>query len=387
MATKKQIYNHMKIGFDAKRAVQNSTGLGNYSRYVIETLSNSYPQNEYLLFSPKRKENPRLAALKSMKNVHFIFPSGIWRFLSSFWRVLFIKPDLIAESVDIYHGLSNELPFGIRKTGIKSVVTIHDLIFIRYPEHYRMIERLIHRWKLRKYRYACLHADKIIAVSECTKRDIISFFNIPPDKIEVVYQGCHPIFSKPVLQDKKDEITKKYKLQKRFILYVGSIVIRKNLLTAVHSLVEVDQDVCLVAIGQKSSYQKKVETFIAEYGLFDRVFIYNHVPFDELPAFYQLASVFVLPSVYEGFGIPVIEALSSGLPVIAATGSCLEEAGGEHSLYVDPYDHQSLAKQINRVLNEPELASTMSEKGKQYVRRFLDQETAQKLLRVYDQVI
>ena len=376
----------MKIGFDAKRAVQNSTGLGNYSRYVIETLSACYPQNEYLLFAPKRTEHPRLSVLKSRKNVHFIFPSGIWKFFSSHWRVSGVKSDLTAQTIDVFHGLSNELPVGIRKTGIKSVVTIHDLIFIRFPEHYKMIERIIHRWKLQKYQYACRHADKVIAVSECTKRDLVAFFNIPADKIAVVYQGCHPDFSRPVTQEKKEEIRKKYNLQKRFILYVGSIVVRKNLLTAVRSLPEVDPDVCLVAIGQKTSYQKTVETFITENGLAERVFIYNHIPFDELPAFYQLAAVFVLPSVYEGFGIPVIEALSSGLPVIAATGSCLEEAGGENSLYVAPYDHQSLTKQIKRVLDDPALAATMTEKGKQYVLRFSDDHTAAALMRVYNQI-
>ena len=374
----------MRIGYDAKRAVQNNTGLGNYSRHIIETLSVCYPEHSLLLFSPKKKENPRLDTLKSRKNVRFIFPSGIWRFLSSFWRISALKSDLKKHSIDIFHGLSNELPLGTNKAGIKSVVTIHDLIFLRYPRLYKPVDRLIYRLK---FSYACRYADKIIAVSECTKKDIISFFNIPADKIEVVYQGCHPNFLKPVPQEKKNKIIRKYHLADQFVLCVGSIEPRKNLMLAVRSLSEIKSDVCMVAIGKRTSYQNSVEEFVRKNGLSERVFIYNQIPFEELPAFYQLATVFVLPSVYEGFGIPVIEALSSGLPVIAATGSCLEEAGGEHSLYVDPYDHQSLANQINRVLNDPELAFTMAEKGKQYVCRFSDQQTAQKLLQVYDQLI
>ena len=376
----------MKIGFDAKRAVKNDTGLGNYSRYVIENLANFYPENNYLLFSPSRKENPRLAALKSMKHVHFVFPSGIWKFLSSCWKVSSIKSDLTDQSIDIFHGLCNELPLGIRKTGIKSVVTIHDLIFIRYPEDYKLADRLIHQWKLWKFKYACRHADKVIAVSECTKRDIISFFKIPATKIEVVYQGCHADFSKPVPPEKKEEITKKYNLPGKLILYVGSIVIRKNLMLAVRSLLEIDSDVCLVAIGKKTSYQKKIERYIKANGLSDRVFILNHIPFNELPAFYQLASVFVYPSFFEGFGIPVIEALSSNVPVVAATGSCLEEAGGKDSLYIDPNDHTSLAEKINNILNDPELSAFMAKKGKQYVTRFSADKTAKALLDVYEQL-
>lgn len=377
----------MNIAFDAKRAVQNNTGLGNYSRYVISVLSHFYPHNRYLLFSPGKKESARLQELKSKRNFDFILPKGIWKIFSGSWRTFGITSILKQKSIDIYHGLSQELPYGIKKTGVKSIVTIHDLIFVRYPGHYNLIEQFIHWWKIKKYRYASHQADKIIAVSECTKRDVVSFFKIHPDKIAVVYQGCHPVFSYPMSPEKKAAIIKKYRLPARFILYVGSIVTRKNLLLIVRSLLEVDQNVCLIAVGQKSSYQQKVEKFIKQNRLSDRVFIYNDVPFEDLPAFYHLASVFILPSFYEGFGIPVIEALSSGLPVIAASGSCLEEAGGENSIYIDPNDPQALAKQIKRVLNEPQLASAMSEKGKQYVSRFSDEKTAQNLLHVYEQVI
>ncbi|MEL7588192.1 MAG: glycosyltransferase family 1 protein [Prolixibacteraceae bacterium] len=374
----------MRIGYDAKRAVQNNTGLGNYSRHIIETLSGYYPETSLLLFSPKKKENPRLDVLKSRKNVRFIFPSGIWRLLSSFWRISAIKPDLKKHSIDIFHGLSNELPFGTKKTGIKSVVTIHDLIFLRYPGLYKPLDRMIYRLK---FSYACRNADKIIAVSECTKRDIVSFFNIPSEKVEVVYQGCHPDFLKPVAQEKKNRVRGKYQLADKFILYVGSIEPRKNLMLAVRSLSEINRHVRLVAIGKRTSYQTSVEEFVGKNGLSDRVKILNRISFEELPSFYQLASVFVYPSFFEGFGIPVIEALSSGLPVIAATGSCLEEAGGEHSLYIDPHDHQALAKQINKVLNDPDLAAAMAEKGKQYVQRFSAHHTAKELSRIYKEVL
>ncbi len=238
----------MNIAFDAKRAVQNNTGLGNYSRYVISVLSHFYPHNRYLLFSPGKKESARLQELKSKRNFDFILPKGIWKIFSGSWRTFGITSILKQKSIDIYHGLSQELPYGIKKTGVKSIVTIHDLIFVRYPGHYNLIEQFIHWWKIKKYRYASHQADKIIAVSECTKRDVVSFFKIHPDKIAVVYQGCHPVFSYPMSPEKKAAIIKKYRLPARFILYVGSIVTRKNLLLIVRSLLEVDQNVCLIAV-------------------------------------------------------------------------------------------------------------------------------------------
>ncbi len=371
----------MKIGFDAKRAVQNNTGLGNYSRYIVEILSKYYPENFYFLFSPKEKQNLRLSILKSASNVFFRFPQGLWKNLGSFWRVSTIKNDLKKDQIDIFHGLSNELPIGIHKTGIKSVVSIHDLIFLRYPEYYKWIDRNIYRWK---FRYACQKADKIIAISECTKRDIISFFNIPEEKIDVVYQGCHPDFSIRIPKERKREVARKYQLPDDFILYVGSIESRKNLLLIVKALLYTDKNIQLVAIGKKTNYQVEVEKFIEENNLSGRVRIINNLPFEDLPACYQLAKIFVYPSFFEGFGIPVIEALASGTPVIAATGSCLEEAGGPDSLYVDPNDENDLALKIMQVINDKNLALKMKEKGEQYIERFADEQIAKDIMKVYD---
>ncbi|MDR3062253.1 MAG: glycosyltransferase family 4 protein, partial [Dysgonamonadaceae bacterium] len=303
----------MKIGFDAKRAVQNNTGLGNYSRYLIEILSEYYSDNKYLLFAPEKKDNPRLQTLQSRKNVSFVYPSGIAGLFPSFWRMTGIKTDLREYSPEIYHGLSGELPIGIAKTGIKSVVTIHDLIFLRYPEYYKSWDREIYT---RKFRYACEYSDKIIAISECTKKDVISFFNIPEEKIAVVYQGCHPDFGKKATDEKKQEVTQKYKLPPKYLLSVGSIEPRKNLLLAVKALQKLEQDIHLVAVGKKTPYQVEVEQYAAQSGISERLHILNKVPLDDLPACYQLASVFLYPSFFEGFGIPVIEALHSGVPVI-----------------------------------------------------------------------
>lgn len=165
----------MKIGFDGKRAVQNYTGLGNYSRYIAEILCRFYPENSYLLYAPKKRDNKRLEKLtEQFRQLSIIYPKGtFWKKLSSIWRIKGITRQLEEEEINLFHGLSNELPLNIHKSPIKSIVTIHDLIFLRFPQYYHFIDRKIYTYKFRK---ACENADRIIAISECTKRDIIDYF-------------------------------------------------------------------------------------------------------------------------------------------------------------------------------------------------------------------
>ena len=243
--------------------------------------------------------------------------SSVMKRFRALWRTFFIKRGLLQDGVQLYHGLSNELPVGIRRTGIRSVVTIHDLIFLRYPQYYHRLDRIIYN---RKFNYACRKADRIVAVSECTKRDIVKFYGISPEKIDVVYQGCDPVFARPVSKKEKDRVRAAYGLPERFILSVGTIEERKNLLLAVKAVEKLD-DVHLVAIGKSTDYAKKVQDYVEAHGLENRVHIIHNLKFGDLPILYHLASLFVYPSRFEGFGIPIVEALSAGVPVIASTGS------------------------------------------------------------------
>jgi glycosyltransferase involved in cell wall biosynthesis len=369
----------MKIGFDAKRAMQNNTGLGNYSRYVIELLSEHSPDNNYYLFAPKQTQNPRLEGIAARKNVSFVFPSGWDKKLSAWWRMARVKNALKHNGITIFHGLSNELPMGINSTGIKSVVTLHDLIFLRYPQFYKAIDRAIYAFKIRT---ACRMADSIIAISECTKRDIVDFLHVPPEKIVVIYQNCHQNF-----YIKQDETTKaivkqKYGLPPHFLLYVGTIEERKNLMTLVKSLQYMPSDVHLAAIGRYTHYQSAVERYAHAAKVTERLHIVGNAAFEDLPALYQSAAAFVYPSFFEGFGIPIVEALASGTPVIAATGSCLEEAGGD-SIYINPNDAQQMAHAILRVLHDNQLAKRMAACGKEYIQKFSDANIAAELMKVY----
>lgn len=372
----------MKIGFDGKRAVQNFTGLGNYSRYVIDILYRFSPENEYVLYAPHRRSSRVFdELLHRCPLLKTIYPEGMWRHFKSLWRTWGMTSRLDKEGIDLFHGLSNELPLTIRKARhTRSVVTIHDLIFLRYPEYYHWIDRKIYTYKFRK---ACESADLVIAISECTKRDLISYFHIPEEKIKVVYQGCDVSFSRPATEEKKQEVRKKYSLPEHYILNVGSIEERKNVLLAVKALLHLSEEMHLVILGRRTSYTDQINTFIHAHHLEDRVKILNGIPFSDLPAIYQQAEVFVYPSRFEGFGIPIIEAIYSGVPVVAAIGSCLEEAGGPSSIYVHPDDVEGMADALKQASGNQAVRARMIEEGKKYVHRFTEEEQARQLMGIY----
>lgn len=381
-----EIFERMKIGYDGKRAVQNATGLGNYSRYVVESLSAFAPENEYWLYAPSPRKNRQLSLLveesKGLVSIHY--PSScLWKSMRALWRIGGIWKDLQRDEIELFHGLSNELPFTIRKARkVKSVVTVHDLIFLKLPHCFSPIDRWIYN---QKCRYACRHADHIIAVSECTKRDIIRYYGISESKISVIYQGCNPIFSSSVPVDKRWEVACCYHLPKRYILSVGTIEERKNALTLVQALAHLPKELHLVLVGRPTVYTLKVKDFIHKAGLQERVHFLHGVSSDDLPAIYQCAESFVYPSVYEGFGIPVLEALHSGIPVVAATGSCLEEAGGAHSLYVAPYDVEALAAAIQKT-SVPSVRAAMIEEGRKWAKRFTPEQMAHDTMTCYRKV-
>lgn len=366
----------MRIGFDGKRITRNLTGLGNYSRYVLRILKEFYPENLYTVYAVR----PPLPELV-LPEVSFHYPDK--HFFKSWWRSYGIISDLKHHQTDLYHGLSNEIPFSLKKAGIPSVVTMHDLIFMRYPEYYSFPDRKIYEMKSR---YAALNANKVIAVSEQTKRDLVSFFGAKEENIEVIYQNCDPIFHQKVTENEKHRLREKYNLPAGYLLNVGTIEERKNLMLLVKALNGI-KGIPLVVIGRDTPYTRKVKDYIRANGLEERVHFLKNVPHHDLPGIYQQAAVFIYPSRFEGFGIPVTEALHSGIPVIAARGSCLEEAGGPASLYVDPDDTEELAAGILNLLENPAKRIEMISAGYNHLKKFEDQALASRLFTLYKNTI
>ncbi|MBU0695730.1 MAG: glycosyltransferase family 4 protein [Bacteroidetes bacterium] len=372
----------MRIGFEAKRAFKNFTGLGNYARSVIKILSTQHPENQYFLYTPDKVKTNRTKFLYELPNT--IIRSAPLKFLKSYWRSKGVVKDLIKDEIELYHGLSHELPSGLKKAGINSIVTIHDLIYLRYPQYFKWLDRKIYD---AKFRLACKSADKIIAISEQTKRDIIHFFGTNESKIEVVYQGCDPVFYKAENQLKLGELKSKYQLPDEFLLCVGTIENRKNQLLILKALQNLPDSINLILVGKKTPYQDILQNFITLHNFEKRVTFLNDVPFLDLPGIYQLAKIFIYPSKFEGFGIPILEALNCGVPVIASKGSCLEEAGGPDSYYVANDDAEALRETILKVFGNDELRKQMSEKGKRFALSFREDKVGANLIKVYQEII
>lgn len=367
----------MRIGFDAKRAFHNGTGLGNYSRDLLRILSKFYADNTYFLYNPKKAKLLRYHL--SANNIEVLPKSKFWKKFSSIWRQKAIVKQLVEDKIDVYHGLSGELPKGIEKTNIRTVVTIHDLIFVRYPELYSFFDRKIH---FAKFKHAAQIADVVIAISEQTKRDIVEFLKINPNKIKVIYQGCAMAFKKEYTHSLKEKIKAKYKLPKEFILNVGTIEKRKNLLSIVQAIKNIDTK--LVVIGNdKSNYAKEVKRYIINNKLNDKVLFLKNVPIEELAIIYQLATLFVYPSIFEGFGIPIIEALYSKIPVITSKDGCFSEAGGDNSVYINPLHVSELEEAIKQLLSNPQQQKEMVEKGWEFAQKFNDEVIVEIIYKLY----
>jgi len=371
----------MRIGLDAKRAFFNFSGLGNYSRNTIRYLGNLYPENDYHLYIPKLKT--RIVNGGFEKHTLVYPESWIGKNFSSFWRSYWLGRKLVADKIDLYHGLSNEIPFDLPRPEVKSIVTIHDLIFMRFPEWYKPIDRRIY---IKKAKHAGNNSDRIIAISEQTSADIQEFLGIPEDKIDVVYQGCDPTFYSPVTDAEKKKLNKQYSLPENYLLYVGTIEPRKNLMKIVEALHSDSIDIPLVVIGKPTPYLDKVKEYIARNSMGNISFL-RDVPNEDLPGLFQMAEMFIYPSLFEGFGIPILEALASKIPVITANGGCFPEAGGKSTNYIDPGKPEEIAASIRKILDDSQLNESMSADGYAHALTFTEDIIGKNIMQVYRKVL
>lgn len=370
------------LAFDGKRAVQNYTGIGNYSRLAIESLLPLIPDGKFDLYTPKIVQNPRLKKILEDPRVTLKTPDTVvGRILPRYWRSAGLTKQLERDKPALYHGLSNELPYGIEKAGIPTVVTIHDLIFERHPEFYHAPDVAICS---RKFRYAAEVADRVIAISRKTAADLCDLYGIPEEKIRVVYQGCSPLFYKTPDPSAIENNRRRFG---RYVIGVGTIEARKNQLLTLRALAQLPPDLNLVLVGRSTAYAKQIINEAKLLGLSDRLKIVSSVAMGDLPALYAGAVFAAYPSFYEGFGIPMLEALAAGVPLIAATGSCLEEAGGPGAIYVDPTDVDAFAAAANHLLDSPLMREEMVDRGRQYIARFATENFGQALLNVYNELL
>jgi glycosyltransferase involved in cell wall biosynthesis len=314
-------------------------------------------------------------------NIKAIGPIGGFTFFKSLWRSWGIQYSNTVPDLNIFHGLSQELPVGLPRH-VKKIVTVHDLIYIRYPQFYNPIDVAIYTAKVKS---ACRRADKVIAISQQTANDLVEFIKVDRAKIEVVYQGCHPIIKTKVSAGVKAAVKAKYNLPDKFILNVGTIEQRKNVKQLVEALALLPPGVQLpvVIVGRATDYLKEVIACAQQKKVMDKITIIHKASFQDLPALYQLATVFVYPSLFEGFGIPLIEAIESGIPVITSVGSCFQEAAGPDAIYTDPHNPQMLSDALNRVLTDKNFAEHVVRSTATYIKRFEPAVIASDIMQVY----
>jgi len=378
----------MNIGIDAKRIFFNNSGLGNYGRRFYLALSKNLPGDSFYLYTPRPvpANNPYLKRIIGLNTIVTGPERPFHKILGgALWRSLLIKSKLEVNAIDLYYGISNEIPFNIKKPGMTVAVIIHDLIFLRYPELYPSIDVLFYK---KKTKYACTFADYIIAASEQTKHDIIDFYKIPADKISVLYPCSDPMFYAENVEDPDGF----FKAERKYIISVGAITPRKNLLKTVEALnlikdkYDLDLVVIGTAVGLGKDYLKTVRDYIATHGLAKRVHFLGNVPYHFVPGLCRQAELMVYPSQFEGFGMPIVEGLFSKIPVITSKGGCFPEAGGDAAVYINPDDQQDIASWIGKIMDSPDLRQDMVSKGIKHAERFTQENIEKDILNFHHSI-
>ncbi len=368
----------MKIGFDAKRAFLNSSGLGNYSRNTINSLHQYYPENRYVLFTPEINKE----LFHNYNRFDVISPdSPVSKIFKSMWRSFSVSGQLEKREIDIFHGLSNELPEGIHKTNVPSVVTIHDLIFMRFPQFYKPIDRNIY---FRKVKYACSAATKIVAISEQTKEDLITYIGIDAHKIEVIYQSVSPRYFE--IQN-TNHLPEKYSLPEKFILSVGTIEPRKNQLSLLKAIQTAKIDATVVFVGNPTIYSAELLKYISENKLEEQVKFLSNIPKKDLAALYQKAAMSVYISLFEGFGLPVVESMAAGCPVITSKVSALSETAGKAAVVCDPNNPEEIGEAIKKLLGSKTEREKFIGKGHERAKEFHPAFFSEKMISLYSRIL
>lgn len=373
------------IGFDAKHANRGNTTRSSYARFIIGALAEASPRSAYLrMYIESGEPHDEFEALAMRHNVEAMEPDGaLWRRLSGLWRLWHVGRDMELGDVELYHALAGVVPLGLQRRNIRSVVTIHSLEFLRLRKFFRPVYNIYRRMLMLS---SMRRADRIVAVSECVKRDIVRYLHIDAEKIDVIYGGCHRRFTEPVSESQIEQVRERYNLPERYILVSGTHSPRKNIAHIIEALPDIDPSVNLVIAGRGTKHTEALKRRVKALGMEDRVVMLHGVANEDMPAIYHAARAYLMMSLYEGFSTTIVEAITVGVPVIAAKGSSLEESGGEGSIYVEPQDHDALVEAVERVVHDEALRQSMIERGREYASRFRPEVIAYNVLNTYRRI-
>jgi glycosyltransferase involved in cell wall biosynthesis len=371
------------IGIDYTAAIGQSAGIGRYTREMVKALAKADTHSAYRLFVADANaiDSPPPAP-----NFNWCTTRLNQRWLARLWYRLQLR--LPVESwtgpLDLFHQPDFFLP--PVRTGTRTIVTVHDLSFERQPPDTIMpgMEAHLKKWVPRSVQ----QADHVIAVSKATRQDLIELYQTPPEKITVLYHGVTPEFQPITNPAQLAAVRQKYGLGNNpFILSVSTIQPRKNYQRLIRALAQIDSSYALVIAGGKGWGYEAVFEEVSRLGLEKRVHFPGFIADADLPALYSTASVFVYPSLYEGFGLPILEAMACGTPVVASNQSSLPEVVGEAGLLVDPYNVDAIAAAMSQLLHNPNLQQQLSSAGQQQAKNFTWDGMACELLKLYRQLL
>ena len=367
----------MLIGIDASRAARRErTGTENYSLHLIRHLLALESDHRYRLYfnrPPVTELFPRTAALELRV---MPFPR-LWTHLRLSWEMARQPPDVLfvpAHVLPLVHPRS-------------SVVTVHDLGYLYYPGGHRFLDGL---YLDLSTRYNARAASRVIAISQATKDDLVQQCGIEPDKITVVYFGYDETMQPVEDEATMEKVKARYGIRGDYVLHVGTLQPRKNLgrLLEAYAMVRKQakrgETPCLVMAGRKGWLYDQIFQQVERLGLESEVILPGYVPQDDLPALLSGARLFVFPSLYEGFGLPVLEAMACGTPVLCSNASSLPEVAGDAALLVDPVDVKSMAEAMNRLLQDEGLRTQLVERGYRQGRQFSWDRCARETLAVLE---
>ena len=372
----------MRIGLEITAAVQQGGGIGRYVREMLSALSDIDQSNQYRLFyASKNKSSHATLNLPDNFRVRHLPVNDIW--LARIWqRIRLPLPvELITGFLDIYHSPDFTLPPTL--SDIPTLLTVHDLSFLRDPESAAPGLRGYLEVAVKRSVQLATH---VLADSQSTKNDLIELYATPEDKITVLYAGVSSIFRPITDLDQLMKVRKRYKLgDQPFVLSVGTLQPRKNHATLIKAfeLTLMDSDYNLVLAGGQGWSYEEVYDLVRSRGLQHRVLFPGFVADEDLSALYSSADVMAFPSLYEGFGLPVLESMACGVPVLASNISCLPEVAGSAALFVDPRDVEAMSAAMLKLVSNVDLRETLRKKGFERVEQFSWQSSAANLLRVY----
>jgi glycosyltransferase involved in cell wall biosynthesis len=368
------------LTIDISAGVNVSAGLGRYARSLVEAmLPYQTPQLFYNEIAGRSQPIEAFADLKTYK-IHMAYKP--WRMAVWMGQIGHLPFNRLIPETTLFHATEHLL---MPLRNVKTVMTVHDLIFKLYPEHHKRLNY----WFLNAAMPLFVkRADAIIAISESTKRDLITHYGTSPDKITVIYEAAAPHFQ-PQSAEQVEAVRKKYKLPEKFIVVVGTIEPRKNytrLLDAMLELRKDNPDLYLVVVGSKGWLYEPFMQRIEELGAGEWVIFPGYVVDEDLPAVYAGATLMVMASVYEGFGLPILEAMASGVPVASSNTASLPELGGEAAIYFDPLSVESMVETIRGVLTDQTKQAAMREQGFQQAATFSWDKAARETLNVYNRL-